>query len=241
MTNISEIEPKPSAIAQHSSVSNEHYTPRTIIEVAREAMGSIELDPASCELANRENVRALRYFTKEDDGLAKPWDAKRIFVNPPGGRLHVGGKRTNRSQAQAFWQKAVAEWLSDREKSIVFLGFTLELMRLSQWIGRDVDPWHVLHFPFCVLRERTDFLIESEGKLIEQGDPTHANVLACITSDWAIAKNFERLASDRLGAVCIPEAWLSFEQCSLRYFGPDKCTGTLVHDEFTACPVHDDK
>jgi hypothetical protein len=211
MTEIDQAEPKGNGIAQHSSASNEHYTPRIIVEVAREAMGSIELDPASCELANRENVRAARFFTKEDEGLGKAWDAKTIFVNPPGGRLYVGGKRTNRSQAQAFWHKAVYEWNEDRHnKSIVFLGFTLELLRLSQHGG----GLSVLRFPFCVLRERTDFEIESKltngsSVLVAQGDPTHANVLACITSQKSVADRFKVAAEKHLGECVEPVGWIA--------------------------------
>jgi hypothetical protein len=47
-------------------------------------MGTIELDPCS----NREpyNVPAEKHYTKEDDGLAKRWTAKSVYLNPPYGR-----------------------------------------------------------------------------------------------------------------------------------------------------------
>jgi len=59
----------------------EAYTPAQYIEAAREVMGSIDLDPASNEKA-QEVVKAKVYYTKEDDGLDKPWDGN-IFLNPP--------------------------------------------------------------------------------------------------------------------------------------------------------------
>jgi ParB family transcriptional regulator, chromosome partitioning protein len=61
--------------------SNEWYTPSYVIEAAREVLGSIDLDPASCALAN-ETVKATRYFTKDDDGLSKAWDGN-VWLNPP--------------------------------------------------------------------------------------------------------------------------------------------------------------
>lgn len=76
------IEFPPSAIGQGKS--NEWYTPARYIEAARSVMGGIDLDPASCELANR-TVRAKRYYSKEDDGLTKPWHG-RVWLNPPYGR-----------------------------------------------------------------------------------------------------------------------------------------------------------
>jgi DNA adenine methylase len=59
----------------------EWYTPVEILEAARTVLGTFDLDPASCEVAQR-HVRAAAYFTKEDDGLSKPWAGK-VWMNPP--------------------------------------------------------------------------------------------------------------------------------------------------------------
>lgn len=63
----------------------EWFTPIEIIEAATECMGFIDLDPASCERANIA-IGAQNYFTKEDDGLIKPWDARTVWLNHPFGR-----------------------------------------------------------------------------------------------------------------------------------------------------------
>lgn len=60
---------------------NEWYTPVCYVETAREAMGSIDVDPASTEIGNRI-VKATRYYTAEDNGLTKEWIGN-IWMNPP--------------------------------------------------------------------------------------------------------------------------------------------------------------
>lgn len=65
----------------NNSGNNEWYTPPKFIELARQAMGGIDLDPATSEVANR-NVQAAKIFTAEDDGRTQQWHG-RVWMNPP--------------------------------------------------------------------------------------------------------------------------------------------------------------
>ena len=60
---------------------NEGYTPREYIEMARRVMGSIDLDPCSCDLA-QEIVKAKTYYTEEINGLNEEWGGD-VWMNPP--------------------------------------------------------------------------------------------------------------------------------------------------------------
>ena len=71
-----------------NSGENEWYTPPDIIEAARDVMGGIDLDPASCELA-QSNVKAKRFYTVDDDGLSKEWTG-RVWLNPPYSKDLIG-------------------------------------------------------------------------------------------------------------------------------------------------------
>lgn len=80
-----------------NSGENEWYTPPEIIEAAREVMGVIDLDPASCQTA-QANVKAKRFYTADDDGLSKKWTGN-VWLNPPYSKDLIG----------AFAAKVVAE------------------------------------------------------------------------------------------------------------------------------------
>ena len=59
----------------------EWYTPPNIIDLAREVLGNINVDPASNEIAQAW-IKADTFFTEDTNGLDKPWKGK-VWVNPP--------------------------------------------------------------------------------------------------------------------------------------------------------------
>ena len=59
----------------------ELYTPAEYVEAARDVMGVIDLDPASCKLANTI-IQAKRFYDQKTNGLLKPWSGK-VWMNPP--------------------------------------------------------------------------------------------------------------------------------------------------------------
>ena len=67
-------------VAQNSG-NNEWYTPLEIIQAAKAAMGEIDCDPASSDVAN-QTVGASQFFTEEQDGLSKEWRGN-VWLNPP--------------------------------------------------------------------------------------------------------------------------------------------------------------
>lgn len=171
----------PKNVVQHSSATNEHYSPPLIVEPARRLMGGIDLDPASCEQANKV-VQAHAIFTEEQDGLRFYWAREkyliaeknvdsaglRVFLNPPGGIVRIG--KTPFSSSAIWWAKLVQEWEAGRVEQAVFVGFTLEILRNTQ-VGQKVP---VQWFHRCYPRERIDFLDE-QGQ--PQGQPSHANLI----------------------------------------------------------------
>lgn len=67
--------------ALFTSKSAEWATPQELFD-RLELEFRFNLDPC----ASHDNHKCKRYFTREDDGLAQPWYAGRVFMNPPYGR-----------------------------------------------------------------------------------------------------------------------------------------------------------
>jgi phage N-6-adenine-methyltransferase len=135
-----------------SSASDEWYTPLAYIELAREVMGGIDLDPASNEMA-QVWIKATAYYTQRDNGLAQPW-AGRVWLNPPYG-----------TQMNQWIEKAISEYNGNRVEQMVLL---VRPAPGSAW-------YQILsaQFPSCITNRRIRF-INSAGK--EQASPVHGNV-----------------------------------------------------------------
>jgi hypothetical protein len=184
---------------QHSSESNEHYTPPEVVEAARTVLGKIECDPFSCELAN-EVVGAELYYTAEDDGFAQDWYG-RVFCNPPGGVLEKKAQLANgatRSSSAVAWAKLLEEYDAGNVHSAIFVGFNLEVMRMTQLASRSC-----LDFPFCVPRERLHFWGESVP--FDTGAPQYPNVLVYVPPKGNhVLRAFFRDTFSQFGKVVLP-------------------------------------
>lgn len=104
MQKIDEAEHKPHV--SFNSGNNEWYTPTEYIEAAREAMGSIDLDPASSDIA-QEVVKAKTYYTIETNGLDKPWRGN-IWLNPPYSSDSIVQFIDKLVEERPYYQQAIA-------------------------------------------------------------------------------------------------------------------------------------
>ncbi len=118
------------------SGSEEWYTPPKLITLARDVLGVIDLDPASCEVAN-QSIQANQFYSIDDDGLALPWFG-RVWLNPPYG-------------------KTIGEWV---EK----LCFEYETGHITAALAllpaRSGSAWwrRVSRYPMCFLHGRIRFV-----------------------------------------------------------------------------------
>jgi ParB family chromosome partitioning protein len=69
------------AHVSNNSGNNEWYTPPMYVQAARDVMGSIDVDPASCALANN-TVLATTFYDERTNGLTKTWSGN-VWMNPP--------------------------------------------------------------------------------------------------------------------------------------------------------------
>jgi hypothetical protein len=130
-----------------SCKSIEYYTPKPFIDAAREVMGSIDCDPASNVLAN-QLIRASIYYTKETNGIDKPWHGN-VWLNPPYGKE---GSRAN----QARWSQRLIEQYQ--------AGITKQAILLVT--GAVETRWFqiLLDYPICLPSGRIQFYTPEGGE-----------------------------------------------------------------------------
>ncbi len=165
-----------------SSETNEWYTPANIIALAREVLGDIDLDPASCAAADL-TVRAKDYYDQERNGLAQPWGG-RIWLNPP------YGKTRGRSNQDVWAEKLIAEYTEGTTTAAVML---VKAAFGYAWFMR---LWHT--YPICILDERLYFTPE-DGE--EDGQAKAATAILYFGPNVARFKQVFR----PLGRVILPE------------------------------------
>lgn len=184
----------------------ERYTPSEIVEAARATMGSIDLDPASCPLAN-ETVKAKRYFTKEMDGLAWDWYADTAFMNHPYGKGEkaCGKKCTKKICAER--KHHISEDIPGNEDWINKLVFSYRDGRVKQAcalvFASTSEDWiePLLNFPVCFIHGRvlhpTPFTIAAGIKA--KGGTKGSAV-------FYLGPNIDRfhLSFSKLGSVYVP-------------------------------------
>ena len=125
-----------------NSGNNEWYTPKEYIEAARLAMGSIDIDPASSDIAN-EVVQAAEYYTAETNGLDKRLHGN-VWMNPP----------YSSDLIQQFVSKIVDE-RDDYEQAVVLVNNATE----TEWFNKLISVATAVCFP----RSRVKFYMP-DGK-----------------------------------------------------------------------------
>lgn len=109
--------------ALFTTASAEHNTPLDIIERMRYVFdGRIGIDPATNEDA-QAYIRAERYHTAADDGLAADWRADTLWLNPPFSipALAEDGSPIIGAGGKPKRHRVIARWV-DRWRSAVASG-----------------------------------------------------------------------------------------------------------------------
>lgn len=131
--------------------SVEWYTPPEFVDMARQVLGKIDLDPASNPTAQKW-IKAKTYYTKDNDGLAQQWRGC-VWCNPPYGQW-----------TKKFLSKGLEEYQSGNLEQAIFL------------VNRTGAAWYqdlIENFDaVCQVRKRISFYTP-EGK--PEGSPRYYN------------------------------------------------------------------
>ena len=154
-------------VTKHTG-NQENYTPRDVIDDVRKVMGGIDLDPASCPMA-QETIEADRYFTEDDSGLSHAWSG-RVFLNPP----------YQHPLIQEFTDKLVSE-LNNIHSAILLTNNNTD----TRWFVKSANAASLV----CLTTGRINFYTEN----IEKTMPTNGQAFFYFGDDSdAFAEVFKR-------------------------------------------------
>lgn len=130
-----------SQLINQDSGNFEYYTPIEFVDAAREVMGSIDLDPASSEKANKL-IKALRYYS--EDSLNKSWFGN-VWLNHPFSRVN-----------NPLFIKHLVDWYESREG----------LQACCITFAATSEKWFrpLLSYPQCFIHGRTNYYLPDGTK-----------------------------------------------------------------------------
>lgn len=173
-------------VVQHSSDSNEWYTPRDYCSMVRHTLGgTIDLDPATSKAAN-EVVRAKEICTideYDESEVHRKWEeANTIYLNPPGGVYRVG---KHVYSEVALWWNMLTRWYGFG-RSAVFCCFNLNLLQTVQ----SVTGMHPLDFHVALPRRRVKYDRIVQGERVPGEAPSHPSAFICLTDKQETHRRF---------------------------------------------------
>lgn len=158
---------------KYNSGNNEWYTPLHILERVTNTLGVIDLDVASCPVA-QQNVKALNYYTEQDDALTKEWYGN-VWMNPPYSSALI----------KQFCSKLNKEYTNGNINSFICL---TNNATETTWF----KELYVCSKVFCFTSKRVKFL-DSDGN--PKNQPLQGQVL-CANGDEATLSRFVQHFSD---------------------------------------------
>lgn len=129
-----------SVLTSHASV--EWYTPPQIIDLVREVLTEIDLDPAS-DPTPQKWIKANRIYNK--DGLDLEWSARTVFCNPPYGKINGIGSNQG-------------AWSSKMHIEYTYGNFGQGILLINSTHGYSWYEWITREHPVCQWRDRIRFI-----------------------------------------------------------------------------------
>lgn len=127
-----------------SDGTDDWYTPPLVIESARFVMGSINLDPATSEFAQKW-ILADKYYTKQDNGLMFAWRGN-VWLNPPYSMPDISD----------FISKIINEYENNNVLQAIVLTNNSTDTKWFQQLSK---------YPMCLTRGRLSF-VNADGKTL---------------------------------------------------------------------------